>query len=404
MSQAMTTVLLPPPPPEHFSGVVPAAPANSPTLPDLINAILYYQQLGLSCYQALIRQDYPNDVSNIQSPGTEAGLAEKIASMVSKDVKAELNRSLTEAKEDMNTRFTLLDKRMDEQFKKVDEQFKGVDERFNKIDERFNKIDERFKGVDERFDKIDERFKGVDERFDKIDERFKGVDERFDKIDERFQDVDKRIEKLSADTGSQLRDIVHRLETQETQSNKASQFVREANEKLDTVSSQITKFEETTRELDLSVNNLQNNRDIVAIVKQVVATEIRDVKEKVSQIDQRLGTMQTALADTQQRLKQSQRTQRLQLNHLALRGPWISIPNEEGVDPTQMPHDLPLLREHGSLNNLSREQIRQYILFYGIPPGRTRSEKSQFANTENWSTDYLEAMKKSLMLYITTPV
>jgi len=57
------------------------------------------------------------------------------------------------------------------------------------MNERFEQIDRRFTQIDKRFEQIDERFAQIDKRFEKNDEQFAQIDERFNSIDEQLADI-----------------------------------------------------------------------------------------------------------------------------------------------------------------------------------------------------------------------
>lgn len=75
----------------------------------------------------------------------------------------------------------------------IEARFSSIDRRFDGVDARLDSMDKRFDGTDSRLDAMDKRFDGIDARLDGIDSRLDAMDKRFDGIDQRLDGIDENI-------------------------------------------------------------------------------------------------------------------------------------------------------------------------------------------------------------------
>ena len=100
-------------------------------------------------------------------------------------------------KQDMDRKFSDVDKHFEIFRQDIDRKFSDVDKHFDTS--RQDMLD-RFSQVDKRFDEsrrdMKDRFEQVDKRFEQVDKRFEQVDKRFEQVDKRFEQIDKSLEKV----------------------------------------------------------------------------------------------------------------------------------------------------------------------------------------------------------------
>ncbi|MGC8719988.1 MAG: hypothetical protein ACP5TY_08255 [Thermodesulforhabdaceae bacterium] len=68
-----------------------------------------------------------------------------------------------------------------------------VDKRITELREDMNK---RFELIDRRFELIDKRFEDINKRFEDINKRFEDINKRFEDINKRFEDINRRFDEL----------------------------------------------------------------------------------------------------------------------------------------------------------------------------------------------------------------
>lgn len=115
----------------------------------------------------------------------------------------------------------------------------------------------------EKLDLILSKLGKMDNRLDQMDSRLDRMDERFDRMDERFDRMDERFDRLEND----VTDIKLTLEN-EIRPN----IMRVAEGHLDLY-----------RKLD-DAQKIDNEKEMIAIRVNILETELRRVKERLSQI------------------------------------------------------------------------------------------------------------------------
>ncbi|QRV83002.1 myosin-14 [Ceratobasidium sp. AG-Ba] len=367
-----------PNPPVGFPGGPLESPSQPPVLGDLIEANRYIRQLGLfleitpnnqdiqaalaegMLYQnrivnAIGREQYPDDAHSVGPQGRNDEFALRIAQVVAKQMKPEIKSLQGEFEQGR----------------------KELEQRFDRVEKHISEINKRLDGFDKRFDE-------VDKRFDEVDKRFGGVDKRLDGIDKRFDGVDRQLKE-------KIRDATQQLES----------------------------LEKTSSNLLESVGLLNGNQDIRVVFKEVLDLELAGIKAetcttttKVTTLTEKfagvenLAGMETNVVELKGQMKsivdritKIERLDLLVINHARiLHGPWLEIPNEGGMYPTQQPERFPLLNTHSALEALNGPTLGGYLAFYGLPlpNGITK-------NPSRWSREQKDAGTKALRDYITTP-
>ncbi|QRW11757.1 hypothetical protein RhiLY_10756 [Ceratobasidium sp. AG-Ba] len=406
-----------PNPPVGFPGGPLESPSQPPVLGDLIEANRYIRQLGLfleitpnnqdiqaalaegMLYQnrivnAIGREQYPDDAHSVGPQGRNDEFALRIAQVVAKQMKPEIKS--------LQGEFEQGRKELEQRFDRVEKHISEINKRLDGFDKRFDEVDKRFDEVDKRFDEVDKRF---DKRFDEVDKRFGGVDKRLDGIDKRFDGVDRQLKEVRTQSATLSLSI------------KADKT--ELTEKIRDATQQLESLEKTSSNLLESVGLLNGNQDIRVVFKEVLDLELAGIKAetcttttKVTTLTEKfagvenLAGMETNVVELKGQMKsivdritKIERLDLLVINHARiLHGPWLEIPNEGGMYPTQQPERFPLLNTHSALEALNGPTLGGYLAFYGLPlpNGITK-------NPSRWSREQKDAGTKALRDYITTP-
>jgi chaperonin cofactor prefoldin len=91
---------------------------------------------------------------------------------------------------------TTLNVFMEQVDKRITELREDMNKRFELIDRRFELIDKRFEDINKRFEDINKRFEDINKRFEDINKRFEDINKRFEDINKRFEDINRRFDEL----------------------------------------------------------------------------------------------------------------------------------------------------------------------------------------------------------------